>query len=436
MQPLFFYMEQQELIPHLFRTEFRKITAVLCKHFGIDHIEIAEDIASETFLSALETWTSKGIPANPTAWLYTVAKNKAKNLFTRNHIFTEKVVPEIRNDLTEYEEIEVDLSEKNITDSQLQMLFAICHPSISPEAQIGLSLRILCGFGIDEIATAFLTNKETINKRLFRAKEKLRLEKVQILPIDSANAQEEICNRLETVLTTLYLLFSEGYYSESKDTVLREDLCLEAMRLTYLLIENKETNQPNVNALFSLMCFHASRFEARKNENGEIILYNDQDETLWNQELISKGAFFLNQASQGTQISKYHIEASIAYWHTIKEDPKERKVDGGTPGKWENILQLYNRLLQLEYSPIAALNRTYALSKVHGKKIAITEAEKLKLIDNPFYFTLLGELYTDLDNSKAKLHLQNALLLAKTQGDRHLIQKRLTDFEHVDQKAG
>ncbi|MEJ7680086.1 MAG: DUF6596 domain-containing protein [Segetibacter sp.] len=151
------------------------------------------------------------------------------------------------------------------------MLFALCHPSVSTEAQIGLSLRILCGFGIDEIANAFLTKKETINKRLFRAKEKLRVEKVQI----EFPGEAKINERLETVLTTLYLLFNEGYYSESHDTILREDLCLEAMRLTYLLIENEQTNQPDVNALLSLMCFHSSRFKARKNENGEIVLYQE-----------------------------------------------------------------------------------------------------------------------------------------------------------------
>ncbi|MBK5271889.1 MAG: sigma-70 family RNA polymerase sigma factor, partial [Bacteroidia bacterium] len=203
-------MEQQELIPHLFRTEFRKITAVLCKLFGIEHIEVAEDIASETFLSALESWTYTEIPENPTAWLYTVAKNKAKNHIIRNKIFSEKITSQLKYSSQEEKEIEIDLSEKNITDSQLQMLFAICHPAIPTEAQIGLSLRILCGFGIEEIANAFLTNKETINKRLFRAKEKLRLEKVTIeLP-----GEAEINKRLEPVLTTLYLLFNEGYYSE------------------------------------------------------------------------------------------------------------------------------------------------------------------------------------------------------------------------------
>jgi predicted RNA polymerase sigma factor len=200
---------------------------------------------------------------------------------------------------------------------------------------------------------------------------------------------------------------------------LREDLCLEAMRLTYLLIENEQTNQPVVNALFSLMCFHSSRFEARRNKNGEMILYHDQDETLWNQELIAKGTYYLHQASIGRDFSKYHIEASIAYWHTIKADTKE---------KWESILQLYNQLLQIEYSPMAALNRTYALSKANGKQEAITAAEKLNLTNNHFYFTLLGDLYNGINNVKAKQNLEKALSLAKTKTDQQTIQRKLSDL--------
>jgi RNA polymerase sigma-70 factor (ECF subfamily) len=403
---------KSELIPHLFRTEFRKITAVLCKHLGIEHLETAEDIMSDTFLLAVETWSYKGVPENPAAWLYTVAKNKAKNYLQRNILFNQKIAPELKSTLSNIEEIEIDLSDKNITDSQLQMLFALCHPSLSAVAQIGLSLRLLCGFGIDEIADAFLTNKETINKRLFRAKEKLREEKVPI----GFPAQAEINNRLETVLTTLYLLFSEGYYSESNDRVLRKDLCLEAMRLTHLLIENEQTNKPQVNALISLMCFHASRFEARKNEQGELVLYQDQNESLWNQELITKGVYFFKQASQGNKLSKYHLEAGIAYWHTNKEDTKE---------KWENILQLYNKLLQVEYSPMAALNRTFALSKVKGKQAAVAEAEKLQLTNNHFYFTLLGELYSPLDKERAKINFSKALQLAKTTTDKQTIQTKI-----------
>ena len=405
-------MQQTELIPHLFRTEFRKITTVLCKVFGIEYIEVAEDLASETFLSALETWTYKGVPENPTAWLYAVAKNKAKNYISRNNFFSQKIAQEIKSSSEKSEQPEIDLSDKNISDSQLQMLFAICNPAISAEAQIGLSLRILCGFGINEIANAFLSNKETINKRLMRAREKLRSEK-ELIRMPAPN---EIDERLQTVLTTLYLLFNEGYYSESNDLIIRKELCLEAMRLTYLLIENECTNKPAVNALLSLMCFHSSRFEARKNDRGEIILYNDQDERLWNQDLITKGIYYLHLASSGMSFSRFHLEASIAYWHTRKEDTHE---------KWENILQLYNRLLQLQYSPVIALNRTYAFSKANGKAQAIIEAEKLSLKNNPFYYALLGELYTGVDNEKAKQSFNNALLLAATDTDRRTMQKKI-----------
>jgi len=401
-------MEDQELIPHLFRTEYRKIISVLCKLFGFEHIEIAEDIVGDTFLLASETWGLKGLPANPTAWLYTVAKNKAKDVLKHTSIFTQKVAAELQQSTETWHEIEIDLSNKNINDSQLQMMFAVCHPCISTEAQIGLSLNILCGFGAEEIADAFLTNSDTIYKRLARAKEKLRAEKVQIeLP-----GEAEINSRLETVLTTLYLLFSEGYYSTSQNTTLRKELCIEAMRLNVMLTEYEQTDTPSANALLSLMCFHSSRFEARTNQNGDIVLYEDQDSSLWSRELIEKGESYLNKSSRGKKLSKYHLEAAIAYWHTKKEDTNE---------KWENILQLYNRLLQIEYSPIAALNRTYALSKANGKKEAIVEAEKLNLAENHLYHSLLGDLYTDIDNVQASRHFRAALSLAKTNADKTII---------------
>jgi RNA polymerase sigma factor (sigma-70 family) len=409
---VFLFMEHPALIQHLFRTEYRKIVSVLSKRFGFDQIETAEDIASDTFLAATQTWAMDKVPENPTAWLYHVASNKAKNYLSRSSFFEQTIAKEIRKSPPPTEELEIDLSPQNINDSQLQMMFAICHPSISAEAQIGLSLRILCGFGIEEIADAFLSNKETINKRLFRAKEKLREEKIKIELPDPTILNE----RLENVLRTIYLLFTEGYYSVSQNRTLRKELCFEAMRLCHMLVENKYCNKPPVNALLSLMCFHASRFDARVAKNGELILYEEQDINLWNADLISKGGYFLNCSAIGNEISKYHLEAAIAYWNTQKTDSAE---------KWENILQLYNRLLQVEYSPIAALNRTYALSKANGKMEAIREAEKLSLANNHFFFVLLGELYTDIDNQRAKEHFEKALSLAKTQPDKQAIQKKM-----------
>jgi predicted RNA polymerase sigma factor len=300
------------------------------------------------------------------------------------------------------------------------MMFAIANPVLSTKSQIALILRILCGFGIEEIAEAFLTNKETIHKRLTRAKEKIRSAKIKIFLPSSL----EISQRVDAVLTSLYLLFNEGYYSSISDTVLRKDFCLEAMRLTLLLVENEKTKKPEAEALFALMCFHASRFEARVDENGEIIRYDEQNVSLWNEELISKGHYYLNKASRGKILSGYHIEAAIGYWHTIKNDSSE---------KWENILQLYNQLLFNRYSPLTALNRTYALSKVKGKAAAIEEAEKLGLNNNHLYHVLLGYLYTGTggDNAKATRHLTTAMKLAKTERERILIGKDLTKCESV-----
>ena len=324
---------ENTLLPHLFRSEYRKIVSVLSVRFGFEELQLAEDIASDTFLTAAETWGQKGLPANPVAWLYYVAKNKARDQLKRAMVRQKAAAARQPAD---EEQPDIDLSEQNIRDSQLRMMFAICRPEIPPAAQNGLALRILCGFGIDEIANAFLTGKDTINKRLFRAKEVLRKQQPQILELTEA----AFASGLPSVLTTLYLLFNEGYYSSHQDMTVRKDLCLEAMRLTYLLVENEATCLPEVNALLALMCYHSSRFDARTDEQGEMVRYEDQDRSLWNDELIGRGHHYLHLSSKGDRITKYHLEATMAYWHTLKTD---------TPEKWENILQLYNRLLQLEY---------------------------------------------------------------------------------------
>lgn len=411
-------MQEKELIPHLFRTEYSKITSVLCKTFGIAHLEVAEDIASDTFLQASETWAQKGAPENPVAWLYTVAKNKTKNYLSRKELFQNKIVAELSHQDALQDNTELDFSEQNIKDSLLQMVFAICHPLIPKEAQVGLALRVLCGFSINEIAYAFLTSKDVINKRLYRAKEKLRTERVAI---EFPN-NNEIGDRMDGVMTTLYLLFNEGYYSTHDDTIVRKDLCAEAMRLTYLLLNNESTNLPEVNAVFALMSFQASRFDARSDKNGEVILYEDQDESLWDKEIIAQGKHYLKQAfpSRDTKITRYHLEAGIASFHTQKKDTKE---------KWESILKLYNQLLMTSYSPIAALNRTYVLSKVYGKKHAIAEAEKLQLTNNRFYYALLGELYHGINNKCAIEHLEQALKLSVSDTDKKTITDKIAKIK-------
>ena len=405
-------MDNKELLPDLFRTEYRNIVSVLAYSFGIKHIEIAEDIVGDTFLSAAETWSLRETPENPRAWLYAVAKNKLRNYIKRNSLFENSIVKEIISATEKADDFELDLSKKNISDSQLAMIFTVCNPVIAPESQIALALNLLCGFSVQEIADAFLTNKEVVYKRITRAKEKLKEADIKI-----AQPQEkEIHERLEAVLLTLYLTFSEGYYSATQNNVLRKDFCEEAMRLTYLLIENQSTSVPSAKALFALMCFHASRFDARENERGEIVLYHEQDDSRWDQDLIKKGTYFLNMSSEGWQITRFHLEAGIAYWHTQKED---------TPEKWRQIVDLYNQLLVLEYSPIAALNRTYAISKLDGKRVAIKEAEKLNLAESPYYHSLLGDLYSGIDNAKALDHFEMALTMTHSSATQAMIRKSI-----------
>ena len=374
------------------------MTAVLCRHFGLRHIEIAEDIASETFLKASEHWAINGVPENPTAWLYTVAKNKTKDYFKNLSVFETKIKNEpVINSQNEHD---FEFSSEFISDSQLAMIFAVCNPVNSNDNQISLALQILCGFSVVEIANAFLTKAETIKKRLQRARTNLRNDNFEITKLN----ETEIKSRLETVIKTLYLLFNEGYFSKTYDKQIRIELCSEATRLALILTENPLTNTAQVNALLALMCFQSSRLEAKTNDKNEAVLFDDQDKNLWDKSLIERGNYYLVNATNGNEISKYHLEAGIAYWHTTPTDEN----------KWQHILQLYNQLILIEYSPITALNRTFAFTKVYGNKKAIGEAEKINLIDNNYYHELLGYLYSDTNTAKAIFHYGQAIKLTKS----------------------
>ncbi len=405
-----------DLIPQLFRTEFSKMVSVISKRFGLKHIEMAEDIVSETFLQAAESWGMQGIPANPRAWLYTVAKNKTLYQFRRKKLYNEKILPGYSNEQETVTTELLNFSEANIKDSQLQMLFAICDPAIASEAQIGLALRILCGFGIEEIAEAFLSNKETINKRLFRAKEKLRSEHSAM----EYPPEDDIPKRLDTVLHIIYLLFNEGYYSHTQDSVLRKDLCVEALRLALMLTEYPPTNAPKTNALIALMCFHASRFSAREQNEHGFILYDNQDKSLWDNGLILRGLYYLERSASGDELSSYHLEARIAYWHSVKTD---------SPEKWQEILALYNELLLVNYSPSVALNRIVAIYKVQGAQAAITESRSLGQLDHYFYYILMGELFKEVgDHITAITFFEEARELARTPAERQTLKAKIIEL--------
>lgn len=397
------------MLPNLFRSEYAKMTAVLCRHFGFHHIEIAEDIASETFLKASETWPVEGFPENPHAWLYTVAKNKARDYVKRINIYENKVTKNIPKEV-DWEDAN-EINEGFFYDSQLAMIFAVCHPINPPENQICLALQILCGFSVNEIANAFLSNRETIKKRLYRARLNLRKEKIELTLVQQA----DITTRMDVVLRTLYLLFNEGYFSKTQNRVIRKELCSEAIRLGLLLIEKPLTATPETYALLALMCYQSSRLEARVNNKGGIVLFEEQDQLKWDQSLIEKANFFLVKGFNGNTLSKYHLEAGIAYWHTHPENPSQ----------WKHILNLYNELLLLEYSPVVALNRTFAFAKVYGNSKGTEEAKKLNLKDDPHYHALLGYLAASESKYKSAQHYREAIKLTQSETEKLTLLKWL-----------
>lgn len=392
----------------LFRTEYSKMVSVLCHHAGFAFVEEAEDIVSDTFLKAAETWGIQGMPDDPTAWLYRVAQNRARDVLRRRKTLQSKVVPAWKDE--QAKSYTLDLSPQNVLDSQLSLMFALCDPSIPIEGQIALTLRLMGGLGISEIAEAFLSKKETINKRLLRARNKLKtLSRPLIRP------EKLEVSRLEGVLLTLYLLFNEGYSSAHPDHQIREELCREALRLALLLTQLPDTCEPRTEALVALMCFHASRIPARRSPSGELLLFDEQDRSLWELELIAQGEKFLQRAARGEQLSRYHLEAAIAYWHTQAEHPE----------KWEQILQLYNLLLQEAWSPVAALNRTYALAQVEGPDAAIAAARRIDLAQHPLYHALLANLYRTVDPALGRDCLQQGKALARNEAERSYFERLL-----------
>ncbi|HYV95335.1 MAG TPA: sigma-70 family RNA polymerase sigma factor [Chitinophagales bacterium] len=422
-----------QTVDHLFRHEYGKLVSVLTRIFGTHNLELAEDVVQDTLLKALEQWKFSGIPENPSAWLFRVAKNKALDVIRHEKIhnkFAEDVSPLLKSEYTLVPIIKELFSETEIKDDVLRMMFACCHSELPPESQVALILKTLCGFSIEEIAKAFITHDETISKRLYRAKQEFRESKIQF----EIPSSQQIEHRLENVLTSLYLLFNEGYNSTSHSKIIRNDLVEEAVRLCYLLTENEATNLPPVNALLALMLFHAARLESRLDKEENILLLEEQDRSRWDRSLINAGIFFFEKAMHvepdgqvsglngQPSLTIYHLQAAIAFQHVSA--PSFEKTD------WNVILQLYDLLCDRYPSPVAALNRAIALAHVHGPLRAIEavnaipEKEKLKT-----YYLLpatLGELYfREHDFAKARNFFEEAISLTKSQQEKKLFERKL-----------
>lgn len=353
------------MVDHLFRTEYGKLVATLTRIFGASYIQLAEDIVQETLITALNNWGVNGLPQNPSGWLMQVAKRKVFNEIKRNKMkATHHEAHQYLQDA--HADIDQIFLENEIVDSQLRMIFTCCHPSLSVESQIALTLKTLCGFGVREVANALLSTESTINKRLYRAKLSIRTSNLAF----NVPAAAELTARLDAVALSLYLLYNEGYNSTLDDNLIQKDLCLEALRLCKLMADHFD-QYPKLYALLSLMCFHTARFDARLDVHGAIVLFEDQDRSQWNKELINKGVQYLQKSMGTEQLSTYHIEAQIAAEHCLA--PNFEQTD------WTSIYKLYELLAKLKPNPIIALNLAIIKSKTEGLESSLKALEALQL---------------------------------------------------------
>lgn len=407
----------RKLTEHFFRNEYGKMVSVITKYIGTGNVQTAEDIVQETLLKAVDHWQHNGIPKNPQAWLYTTAKNLTLNILKRKKHQSEFNDQTIEQNSEQLEKL--NISEELISDEQLKMMFVCCHPNISEKSQICLILKILCGFSISEIANAFFTSNETINKCLVRGRKQLRTNNVNFELPKNTN------KNLPIILKTIFLLFNEGYSPTQKDELIRYDLCLEAIRLSEILVDSDSLEKKHdCFALLALMYFNASRFDSRMNATNSIIEMDKQNRKKWNQELINKGIKYLNLAIGKKQVSIYLILATISANHCIA--PSFEKTD------WKEILSLYDSLVELEDTPVTQLNRIVALSKVKGNRKAILELENLEekteIGKNYLFHSTLAELYKrENETENAKNCYKKAISLTKNKRDSNLLQKKLIE---------
>ncbi|MFT5819453.1 MAG: RNA polymerase sigma factor (sigma-70 family) [Crocinitomix sp.] len=410
-------------IDHLFRKESGKMVSVLVNIFGSSNLELAEDVVQNTLVKALEVWKYKGIPDNPSGWLYRVAKNNALDIIRREKrsdlfdfsdpkrqlLTSEYTLPVVLNNFWESDQIEDDF---------LGMMFACCHPEISKDNQVTFILKTLCGFSTKEVARSFITTEDIISKRIYRTKEHFRKNEIHpTIPIG-----EELESKLGVICSVIYLMFNAGYSANHNNMEVREEVISQALFLGKALLDNKKTNYPEVYALMAVMCFHSARLKSRSSDQNEQILLANQDRTSWNVELINLGLSYLVKANEGNRISMYHYEAYIAREHCIASTYDTTD--------WKAILSVYDQMLVHKFDPIVYLNRTLALMEAEGPKRALTEMQKVAenkhLKKYSLFHAALGEIYLRLkDYQKAETCLIEAISLTNSSTEKAFLEKKI-----------
>jgi RNA polymerase sigma-70 factor (ECF subfamily) len=414
--------EIRDSLGHLFRRHAGQMVSVLARRFGYQNLELIEDSVQDALLAAMKKWPFTGEPENARAWLIETAKNR----------FIDQIRRSGRSDsIKELEEpasnarVETGFSGE-IEDHELQMIFACCHPSIPSDGQVALTLKTVGGFSVNEIARAFLSNNEAIAKMLTRAKAKLR-ENSASFEIPS---QDELLSRRDVVLKVLYLIFNEGYAASEGDELVRKDLCFEAIRLASMVARHPKTRAPKVNALLALFLFQAARLETRIDQNGELLLLEDQDRTLWNRSILAEGLKHFRLSAWGNELSDYHLEAEIAAVHALAADFESTD--------WLRILDCYDKLQQRKFSAIAELNRIVAIEKVNGTAAAVEALDSLSqrhdLANNSIYHLTRGHLMTHAKQHGEAISSYNAAIeFSRNESIRRYLARRIERLQSVPQ---
>ena len=411
--------EVSGIVEHLFRHEGAKMVAILTRIFGIEHLNLAEDVVQEALVRALQTWPFYGVPKNPSAWIMRASRNLALDVVRRRKVFQNKQAEITRlMDRDGAAPGEAIFSEDEISDDRLRLMFVCCHPAIPAEAQVALALKTLCGFSVEEISHAFLTTDAGIAKRLTRAKQKIHQARIPF----EIPAGRELEQRSDNVLQSLYLLFNEGYKASSGENLVREELCEEAIRLAELLVAHPAGNQPKTHALLALMLLNAARNPTRLDGAGNLLRLQEQDRTRWNKAMIARGMFHFAKSAAGDELSEYHLQAGIAACHCAAKDYESTD--------WQKILSLYDRLAEFDQSPVVALNRAVAIANIRGAKAGLQAVRRIRNLNklSSYYllYAVLGEFEMESGNLQtAAEQFRKSFELAETKSERAFLLKRL-----------
>ncbi len=406
----------QALTARLSRGERPRLVARLMRIFGAAHLSLAEDAVQEAFVAALELWAERGVPDDPSAWLLTVARNRALDRLRRGALFA-ALEPKVADWVTNLQE-RASPGDGPFGDDELSMIALCCHPQLPEEARLALTLKVACGFSVEEIARALLAKPEAIAQRIVRAKARIRDLDLS-LDMPSGHAMHE---RMPSVLRTIYLLFNEGYAASGGADLIRREICAEALRLAEIVACHPLARTPEADALAALLCFQHSRHAARADADGTPVLLADQDRGLWDGRLVARGFAHLSRAQGGETLTALHLEAGAASVHAAARRWGETD--------WAALKNYYDMLMEVAPSPVVSLNRAVAVAMVDGADVALKEIEHLArdpLVAKyvPFHMTV-GDLELQRGRRRvARAAFETALALPASEAERRLILRKI-----------